>query len=204
MTDASDPGREQPAPRQRQYQFGLKSLFVLTTILCVWLGYKTVRERRASEVNARFNSLLDAVVSNIGKSPPNANYRLNPGSLSKMQQKARWPGEEFYLNTILRTGSSGRIASRTLGLDISRALATASAKSVKEKLIDHYTDGLAALNMSQRSHSANFSSERIQARSVWASPANELSAVFDVDLHVEDATAEIRILLIDSQQLNLW
>ena len=46
MTDASG---NVPAPRRRWFQFGLRTLFVLTTLVALWLAWELsfIRERQA-------------------------------------------------------------------------------------------------------------------------------------------------------------
>jgi hypothetical protein len=68
------------APSQRsRFRFGLKTLFVVTTVLCLWLGYKFLRERRVAEMVARHEEVLAKLVSQIDSSNSPVLHGITPG-----------------------------------------------------------------------------------------------------------------------------
>ena len=181
-----------------QFRFGLKSLFIVMTILCVWLGCKFARERRAADMIARHNALLDTIVKNIATPPANTFYRLNPGSEDELNKRLgrTWPGDNFQRASILRTGTNASIAIQNLTLDITRM----PREETGQQLLNHYSQGLETLKLKRTISDAVGDN----ATYVWISQGNEFTVIVDAQTTADIPTANVRILLIDSQQLKLW
>ena len=54
----NNPGMDKPRPR-RWFRFSLRTMFVLVTVLCVWLGYSLnwIRQRREAIAHAHFEKV---------------------------------------------------------------------------------------------------------------------------------------------------
>jgi len=198
MKHAIDSEQTPSAPRRWRFRFGLKALFVVVTVLCVWLGYKSARERRAAEMIARHNALLDAIVKNIATPPSNTFYRLNPGSEDELNRRfgRTWANNDFQRTAILRTGSNASVEIQNLTLDISGM----GREDVGRQLLSHYSQKLEKLKLKRKI------SDEVGAHAtyIWTSQDNEFTIIVDAHMAADMLTAEVRILLIDSQQLKLW
>lgn len=199
MTPTIEPPLMKRLKPRFQFRFGLKSLFVVMTILCVWLGYTVARNRKADEMIDRHNELLDRIIKNIATPPANTFYRLNnPGSEDELARQLgrSWPGDNFQRLAILRTGTNASTAIQNLTLDISGI----KRDEIGQQLIEHYSQRLEALKLKRTI--TDFVGPTSTA--VWTSQSNELTVVIDAHLEPDAQMANIRILLIDSQHLKLW
>jgi hypothetical protein len=177
------------------------------TILCVWLGYKMARERRAAEMGDRHNELLDRIIENIVPPPTGTFYTLHPGSrdVLSVQLGRTTAHHHFQRNTILRTGTAANVTSQNLVLNISELISKLSRLDIARQLPIHYSDGFKKLGLNPRitTNSTGGASES-KATVVWTSSKNELTVVINAHVADDQPTAEVEILLIDSQQLRLW
>jgi hypothetical protein len=185
-----------PVVRIPRLHFGLKSLFVLLTIASLWFGYRAARERRANAMIDRHNAVLNTIVKNINPPPADTFYRLNPGSQDELLNRLAGPGDHHARATILRTGSNAFVTIQNLTLDISRL----SEADVRMQLLNHYSQGLESLELQRTITDA----VGPNSTAVWVSNGNELTVVVDVNIATDTSTAEVRLLLIDSQTLKLW
>jgi hypothetical protein len=62
--DALEGDRPSVKLNRPRFRFGLKTMLVLVALACVWLGMRAARERRATEMATRRNTIFDALDSN--------------------------------------------------------------------------------------------------------------------------------------------
>jgi hypothetical protein len=199
--------RDDSEPKRRRIQFGLRTSLIAITLLCLWLGFRFVREHRADEIIARHERLLDAIAKNVVTPPPNAFYSVHPGGRDEIQTNLRSPysaDQEGFVGFDLLHGhtSPARIAALTLQLDISRLLPM-NRGEVSQRMIVHYEHGLEESGMWKFQAVTRSNASGAKSRSVWTSNESELSVVIDADVAAGAPTAEVRILVIDAQQLRL-
>ncbi len=103
-----------------------------------------------------------------------------------------------------RFGSTARITSQALTIDVSQLLQKLSPTEVSKALARHYAQGLQQQGMEERHANDSIRPAEARRREVWATGHNELSLIIDVEVAARESTAEVRILLIDAQQLHLW
>lgn len=177
------------------------------TVLCVWLGYKFARERRAAEMDARHNALLDQIIINTVPPPTGTFHTLNPGSRDVLSAHLGRTTSRNRLrrDAILRAGAADTVTTESLVLDVSGLTAKYNKPDIARQLATHYSDGFENLGLNPRittNRPANASGFR--ATIVWTSPKNELIVIVDANVSADQPTAEVEMLLIDSQQLRLW
>lgn len=191
--------------RRPRFRFGLKALFGAMTIACLWLGYKMIRERRAAEMIARNNQIIQIVTANIATPPPDTFYQLDPGSQDVLLGNAQWPGPEHWRRTILETGSTGQLAGWTLVLDVSKRLEKLHRGGVAQHLVNHYAQHFTKHGLARREDTSG--SNNLGggfARGVWTSHGNEFTVIINADVGADVPTAEVRIITVDAQQLRVW
>jgi hypothetical protein len=204
-----DPAHHDDSERkQRRFQFGLRTTFIVVTLLCLWFGFKFARERRANEMIARHERLLETILNNTVTPPPNAFYTVNPGNRDEVQSNLRSPysaEQEGFLGFDLLHGhtSPARIAALTLQLDVSRLLPM-NRDEVSQRMIVHYEQGLEKLGMWKFQAVTRINVSGAKSRCVWTSKESELSVVIDAEVAANAPAAEVRILVIDAQQRRLW
>jgi len=109
-------------PRRRRLRFGLKTLFIVVTALCLWLGYHVVRERRADEILARHDAVLAALVKQIATAPAQTFHSISHGSEDEVLHRLGYPDKQFRRATSLRVDHSGSTTSQNLAVDVSKLL----------------------------------------------------------------------------------
>lgn len=197
-----------PSDRQRRrLSFSLKSVFLLVTVLCLWLGYRTAYRRQARQVVSRHNEIIAALSRNIAAPPEGMRYR-SPGPQDEGQILARagWPkGIDPQIAVSPLQTSPGRIETESFLLDIPNLVSTPNPSRVDWHIIEHYGNGLEELGMiSGASFTGTERSGESHASAVWISPAGDLSVTLDADVDFPSSTAHVTIVSVDSQRIQLW
>src|SRR6478672_6356127 len=79
-------------PRRPRFSFSLRSVFVLVTIFCLWLSYKSVSKYHSRQIVARHNAFVGALARNIATPPPNTSFKFqNPQTKDEILVSASWP-----------------------------------------------------------------------------------------------------------------
>lgn len=205
MESDIDPEAIETKP-SRRFRFGLKTLFVVMTALCCWLGGKLSRERRADAMLARHEAVLAALTKQIATPPEGTFYVIGVDSQDKLQKQLSFPGSDFRRKAILDVGHSGSTTTTTLILDVSKLISSNKSADVAAELASYYGANLAAAGM-QRTVSGSLGGSEGYSwpnRSVWTSDNNDLVVVIDVEHQAKSPRAFVSVMLIDAQQLHLW
>ena len=176
------------SPQRPRFRFGLKSLFVVMTILCAWLGYRAVRHYQFEQIRSRHIALVKAIHANLDEIPANT-------SRATVQRDSRpWSGSMEFHKFLIRNAVT-MAASLTIG----PALAVESDKDIARKLLTHYGRGLADLGL--QSVDLSTQTEPETQRVVWQSPDYGIVLVIDARvLGTADAKqADITFLLIHNE-----
>jgi cell division protein FtsB len=84
----SDPAILEPGiRRRRRVRFSLKTLLVLVTLLCIWLGWNAARQRRAAQIIALNHAVLDQLQENFTTEPDRTKADSSP---SARQRRAKF------------------------------------------------------------------------------------------------------------------
>ncbi len=194
-----------PAVARPRFRFGLKALFLFTTLLCVWLGYKYERVRRANELIARHQAVLEVIVRRIATPPEGTFYVFGRESADQLLYKLSFPGEHFRRQTILDVGHSASSMTQDEIIDVSKLLATKKPNDVVVQLAHYYGADLASvgLQLTTSGYRGNHGDLSV-SRDVWNSPNNDLVVVIDAEIDPKSQRAFVSVMLIDGQQLHLW
>jgi hypothetical protein len=189
----------------RGFRFGQKALFVVVTLLCVWLGYESARGYRAARMVARHRRVLDTVLANIA-SPPEHTFYMSPvGSVDDLMRQINWRGDNSERVLATQWGNTASITTQHLFLDVKELINSTKHSDIRlgeisQLVCRHYTDSLDVDGPDDGSMESQPTKGRSTA--TWTSPGNEL--VVNVDVEVVEDAADIRIQFIDSQQLRVW
>jgi hypothetical protein len=132
LDDAAPP--TVPPPR-RQFRFGLKALFIVMTLLCVWLGYKFARERRAAEMLSRRQAVYNTLIKNLSKPTADTHIKF-AAELLRMALASR---DERW---ILSSGTSRTYAEDHLELTLGPTISSMSGDKIVGEIADHVGRGL--------------------------------------------------------------
>src|SRR3990172_8225628 len=61
-------------PRRWRFRFSLKTLLILVTLPCLWLGGHVVRYRQTAAVVARYRALSDVIRQSMVTAPENTSF----------------------------------------------------------------------------------------------------------------------------------
>jgi hypothetical protein len=171
--NAAEP--ETDPPRRRRLRFGLKTLFIILTALCLWLGYHVVREHRADEILARHDAVLAVLVKQIATAPAQTFYSISPGSEDEVLHRLGYPDRRFRRATLLRVDHSGSTTSQSLAIDVSKLLAiNTNPTTIADQLAQHYLGALVPLGFQHTyTHGdtrSEFESKTGTYHGIWSSP----------------------------------
>jgi hypothetical protein len=216
-----EPPLSKPIKPRFRFRFGLKAIFVVVTVLCLWLGYKAARERRADGILARHDAVLATLVKQIATPPAHTFYSISPGSEDELLYRLGYPGRQFRRATVLRVDHSGSTTSQNLKIDVSKLLdGNTNPVTVADQLIQHYGGALAPIGFVQTLTHGDSTSQGSsttqdgktiaietqlgECRGIWSSAKSDISVVIDGKVFAPSKQAIVSILVIDSQQLYLW
>jgi hypothetical protein len=193
--------------KRRRLAFSLKSIFLIVTVLCLWLGYNAAYRVRARQVVARHNQVITAIARNIASPPKGMQYHSpRPQDEGQILARAGWPkGIDPKMAVSPLDTSPGRIETESFLLDIPNLAGSPNPSRVVWQVIEHYGNGLEELGLIT---GANFTgtdrSLGSHASAVWISPSVDLNVSVDVDIDFPTSTAHVTIVSVDSQRIQLW
>jgi hypothetical protein len=212
--------------RSSRLRFGLKTLFVIVTALCLWLGYRAILARRANEIASRHHTVLEAIYKQLphqrvpthDSTPPGsedalvvrlAQDSIAPGGEDKLLLRLERAGKKFQRVRMLRVDHTDPETSQNAPIDVLKLLASNThPTTIADKLVQHYGIALSAIGFHQIfSHGGSrgdLESVSGTCRGIWSSPTSDIQVVIDGEVFAQSKSAMVTILLIDSQQLQLW
>jgi hypothetical protein len=204
MDDAAKPDLD--LLRRRRFRFGLKTLFIAVTVLCIWLGYRYVRERRTNEILARHEAVLATLTKQIA-TPFQTLYAISPGGEDELLRRFGHDSKRFRRATLLRVDHSS--PGQSSALDVSKLLASGTnPTTIADRLAQHYGSALVPAGFEHTyTHGGSRSdlgSVSGTYRGIWTSPAGDLNVIIDAEVFAQSKTATVSILFTDSQQIRIW
>lgn len=192
------------SPGHRFFRFGLKSLFVLMTVLCIWLGTRAARDRQAREMVAINHAVVDALEKNTTAEPKEAEFVM-PASIRQSTasfMKKNRPDSETQRRQITSFFDGGRLYSTStfdVPLNVQKALAADSPENVSRRLMGHYERGLAETGLNRTVSGGGESS-----MAIWQMPAHGISVIIDVNVNPERKQARVRAIFIQNDKMSIW
>ncbi len=202
MTYLTETETKQDPPQRRRIRFGLKTAFVVMTVLCLWLGWRMARQRQAAAVISRSYAVLDVIESNIATAPPNTIFTM-PSHLRQRQANFLKQTRQGSIEQSSQLGSifgSGRyyiMATRGQPLDITKLVATSDTKAASVQIRTHYEKGLAKLGLKR-----SLTSDGEKATAIWQMPDHGIHVVIDV--HADQNQADVRVIFMHNETLSIW
>ncbi|MFO0790502.1 MAG: hypothetical protein U0805_13690 [Pirellulales bacterium] len=135
-----------------RFRFGLKTLLVVMTVMCLYLGYEAVRERRAEQLRARDMALVAAVRSSLSKVPHGTSLR-SPAAQT-------WPGSLWRHKFHLRVA-----ASQSISLSVDSSFDHISDYDVSKSLLEFFGRDMEAIGLAETNLSD--AEDPILLRSAW-------------------------------------
>lgn len=186
-----------PWPRLR---FSLKALLVLVTLVGLWLGWKTARERRAAEMVARHHSMLDLIENNMATAPTGTSFRFSPAQRQRTAafRKRTRPNQAEQrqnLGGMFENGRFRNTVTRTVILDVSQA--AVDRDTLTSRIRAHYEQGLDELGLRRI---VDLGGHR--ATGIWTLPDENLNVIIDVVIESDDA--QVRTIYLYNDRLSIW
>jgi hypothetical protein len=201
---------ETTTPIQKsRVRFGLKTLFVVMTAVCLWLGYRAVLQRRANEIVALHDAVLAAITKQLPPPRVPTQVSIPPGNEDELLLRLDRAGKDFQRVRLFRVDHTDPATSQNPRIDVLKLLASKThPTTIADNLAQHYGKALEAIGFHQiLSHGgsrSDFESVSGTCRCVWSSPTSDIQVVIDGEVFVQSKSAMVTILVIDSQQLHLW
>jgi hypothetical protein len=191
-------------PGRWQFRFGLKTLFIIMTVSCVWLGWRMARQRQAAAMVARSRAVMDVIDGNMSTPPQGTSFVMPP---HLRQQTASFltrtrPDPSNQTKQVSNPFGDGRfysMSTRGEPLDITKLLATGNAAAASVQIRNQYERGLAKLGL-QRA----LTSDGEKATSIWGLPEHGLHVIIDVDSDTARNQADVRVIFLHSEELKAW
>ena len=120
--------------RLPRFRFSLKTLLILTMLLCSWLGVKAARERRAQEMISRRDAIFGVLIRNLASPPPNTQLIFGPHLLQTFSSRDK--------RSILNTGKSRGFFTDEAELALGPELTNKPGGDVVRSIADHAGQGL--------------------------------------------------------------
>jgi hypothetical protein len=185
-------------PRPR---FGLKTAFVVMTVLCVWLGWRSVRERRIAEMHARRESVVAALEKVFTTS--------RPGII----KDGRWSPEVTHRRNLGGDGTAyiRHVSADTERLQIVQPLIDQPIVNIVKELLAAYEPGLTAAGLHREIIKASGSTSsdnfgHAYGGTVWVLPEHGLTVSLDaqVDREQVDTIGRVNVVFIHNERVSFW
>ncbi len=192
-------------PKPIKFKYSLRLLFIVTTCVCLWLGYKTAIVHRAHEIVSRHNLVANVLAQSLATLPENTFYRLRPpGSMDQILLRTLWPERIYLYNSSLQNGLTGRIGEEPLTLDVSGLALNDNQAAIVHAIEIHFSAGLTNIGLLACSFNEPLQHGGLHHRTVLRTQSGDIQVIIDVSLGAKDTVADVTILTTDSQQLRLW
>lgn len=173
-------------PRVRRFRFGLKTLFVVMTVLCFWLGGQVVRYRQSAAVVARYHAVSAALEQKMMTAPLNTRFiRVDVPlpSIERSSDKWRFRTTEIW----------------TWWLDISKFPVTIDIGDAGTKIRTYYERGLDDLGLVRTATTGG-----ANASAIWEMPQHGVYVIVDVHIDAALKQAHVRLVFLQNEKLSLW
>lgn len=188
-------------------RFGLKVVFAAMTALAIGAGYWTAAWRASTEIARRHNAVVDQLIDNLATPPRGTTLPLT-------QTRAQL---ELYMRGQFGTGIPTRaMAAQVLGrkqmsfssmatvqLKVSQPAGPDSLVLLVERLREHYASGLGECGLQCQGRRGGPADGRAKMNEILASQSHDLVVIIDVEA-VDTGAAEVRVIFLDSQTLDVW
>jgi hypothetical protein len=179
----------QTPTRPTGFRFGLKTIFVVMTILCLWFGYQTIHHQRFEQMHARYAALVKAVQESINQAPFGTHFapRTGPGL---------WTGPNENRERI-RTA-----VTTTIPLTIDSPFNNESNDAIANELLDDYGRPLAELGL-RPDDLSNFTDPDTYRRA-WQQPEFGIVVLFEIRMTTVPNTKEAIVTAILIHNEDVW
>jgi hypothetical protein len=194
-----------PQPISFRPRFGLKLLFIATTVLAVHFGYRAARERSIAEIVGRHNAVLTQLRDNMSSTPDGLTmFQTPPPRPMRPTQSYRpppWPGDFGVPAILSKQGKlTGSATSTFLLTPIpSRGIPLPGSHRASQ-IRQHYereftTVGLTRTMTADGDHAAT---------AMWTMEGMDIVVLIDVRFEDERKHVRVSVQFIESQQLAVW
>lgn len=194
----SDDAPLNDSPRRR-FRFGLKHAFIIMTLLCVWLGVKVARERRADEMIARRHAVYNTLLKNMSKPFMDARIEFAPRLL-------RHTNSTFRKDWILGTGASRSYETDELELTLGPTIASLPADKIVREIADHVGLGLNECGLYNEGGLTESFGPAVQYIGSWQQDSkSEFTVIIEVVAEpAQSKSAMVWVAVIENQLLSHW
>ncbi|HEX3600113.1 MAG TPA: hypothetical protein VHU84_08210 [Lacipirellulaceae bacterium] len=180
---------EQPSTRPTSFRFGLKTIFVVMTILCLWFGYQAIHHQRFEQMRARQSALVKAVQDSMNEAPSGTHIAPRSGP-------ARWSGRNESRDRI-RTA-----VTTTIPLRIDPPFNIQSNDAIANELLDDYGRRLIEIGL-KPDDLGNFADPDTYRRA-WQLPEYGVLVLFEIRMTTVPNTKQAVVTSILIHNENVW
>ena len=142
-------------PRSDKFRFSLQFLFVIVTLACIWLGWRSYRTAWANAVLKRENQIIEAINANIRKAPKQTELVNETGPLMVLPQRT--------VRSLLSYGAGDSQGLVVVDLKISRNVLWHDRQPFIQTIADYYIKDLENLGLTMHQGGIFFISENTSA-----------------------------------------
>jgi hypothetical protein len=186
-------------------RFGLKYLILVVSISAIALGYWTGRARIAAQMTRRHNDVAACLQRNLQSTPSGTVLATVEPSIERSAlgfSPPSWrPSDDVGHAHVNEWGHIAGLINAERLLDLPpRAPKLGGASRLANGILSHYSQGLSAAGLQQQISEAN----ETGATQLWTAKGMDLSVWIEVRIENGDATARVRVLFLDTQQMTIW
>ena len=179
-----------PAVARPRFRFGLKFVFVITTVLCLLFGYQAVRRLRANQLRSRHIALVTVFDKNLLETPPTTHISTSPSATTI------WTGDILQQTYHIRAS-----ATKSFVLTIDPPLDGKSNLTIAKQLADHFGNGLDKIDL--RAVDLSNPGEPDSVRTAWESPERGILLLIEVRISAvaNSKLAHVSAVLIHNEDV---
>jgi hypothetical protein len=181
------------------FRFGLRTIFVVATLLGVIFGYLAMRANWLSETARRHNAMAAKLRENLFKPPAGVAYDW-PETLKKHVGRyflQSWDERRRFFDL----GNEARhsmTASTTLGFNIAKPPTGKHPADLCQRLLEHYEIGLETVGLARSI--GGYSGQRCQT--LWTDEG--VVVIVEVWVNSDQTSGGVQMLVVDEQEFHLW
>jgi hypothetical protein len=159
-------------------------------------------------------AVIDQLIDNLATPPQRAAYRMPPSSKADLELffGGRFGGSGIptmgLADQALAHGCINSCARAGQLLDVSGMARSGGVKDLAEAVLKHYVTGLSQLGFRARSTSSSQAGSKLELSQLLSAASNDLVVLIDLEVDETSAgpvvPADVRIIFIDSQALDVW
>jgi hypothetical protein len=182
--------------RPWRIRISLKAVFLIITVLCIWLAIRTTRERRSEGMVDVYVAIHNAIMNNMGSAPDGAS--IVPAKLHGVPAEIQIGGFER-TKRFAGENLNGTVVVE-VPLKLEDSLMEDSSTNISGRLLTHYERGFDQIGLRRAGTRPNDES----TTAVWRMPEHGVCLVIDVLIDLPAKNAKVRTIFIQNDAATIW